>query len=104
VIEGYSFVQESPADRIDLAFNEVIHANIFSVSAVSPELMRLWVLHRATDPLLPHGKVSLPDPFYMHCHNLETTEGQEVISDYLFPFFIVNHPHADTFLVPYCDK
>ena len=45
VIEGYSFVQESLLDRIDLAFNEVIHANISSVSAVSPELMRLWVLH-----------------------------------------------------------
>ena len=104
MIEGYSFVEEYPTDRIDLAFSEAIETNIFSVSVVSPELLRLWVHHRATDPLLPHGKVSLPNPFYMHCHNLETTGGQEVISSYLFPFFIVNHPHTDTFLVPYCDK
>ena len=46
---------------------------------------------------MPYSRiVKLPDPFYMHCHNLETTGGQEVISSYLFPFFIVNHPHTDT--------
>lgn len=79
VIEGYSFIQEFLADKIDLAFNEVIHANIFSVSTVSLDLMMIWVLHRAIDPLLLIGKVSLPNPFYMHCHNLETTDSQEVI-------------------------
>lgn len=90
MIEGYGFVQESPADRIDLAFNEAIHANIFCVSAVFPELMIFWVLHQAIDTLFPHGNVSLPDPFYMHYHNLETIEGEQVISDYLFLFFVVN--------------
>jgi hypothetical protein len=51
VIEGYSFVQEFPADKIDLTFNDVIHANIFSVSAVSLELIEaLGTLSRYSSP------------------------------------------------------
>lgn len=104
VIEGYNFVQEFPADKIDLAFNVVIHANIFYVSAVSPEIMRLWALHRASGPQLRQSNVALPDPFYMHCHNMESTTSQDLISNYLFRCMIMNLPHKDTFLVPYCNN
>jgi hypothetical protein len=104
LLQGYNFVLQFPADTIDLPFNEVLHANIFYVSALSPELMRLWARHRASDPLLGHSKVSLLDPFYMHYHNLESVISQELISNYLFSCMISTHPQKDTFLLPYCDK
>jgi hypothetical protein len=66
VIEGVHFVDEFPADKIYLHFNEVIHGNIFHVSTVSSALMRLWALDQASNPQLQHSNVALLDPYHMH--------------------------------------
>ena len=97
VIERVHFVDESTMDKIYLHFNEVIYANIFYVSTVSPSFMRLWALDQASDCQVRHSNVAIVDPYHMHWHNMESTYGQKLIADYLFLCMIVNRTQKDTY-------